>query len=157
MMLVEAVEEFLAQRRVAVVGVSRNPQEAANHIYRKLRERGGEVFPVNRSATELEGVPCYADLRSIPGGVDAAVLVTPAAESEALVRECAAAGVSRVWLHRSFGQGSASEAAVHAGRELGLTVIPAGCPMMFCRPVDPAHACFRWFLRLTGTLPKQVA
>lgn len=157
MTLVEAVQDFLAQKRIAVVGVSRTRGHVGNHIFLKLRTAGREVIPVNRLASEVEGVRCYPDLRSIPGGVDAVVVATPPEEAEAVVRQCAELGIRRVWLHRSFGQGSVSDAAVRAGRELNLTVIPAGCPMMFCDPVDPAHRCFRWLLKLTGGLPRQVA
>ncbi len=70
-----------------------------------------------------------------------------------VVRQCAEVGISRVWLHRSFGQGSVSDAAVEAGREYGIEVIAGGCPMMYCQPVDVAHKCMRWLLGVTGKLP----
>ncbi len=149
----EAVDDFLAQKRIAVAGVSRSRSEAANLIYRKLRGAGYEVFATNPKATEVEGDACYPDLRSIPGGVDGVVISTTPEIAEQIVRECAEIGTSRVWLHRSFGQGSVSEAAVHYGREHGLSVIPGGCPMMFCEP-DVGHKCMRWILSLTGGLPK---
>ena len=152
----EAVTDFLAQKRVAVAGVSRHRQSPANFVYRKLRDSGHEVFPVNPAATELEGVPCYPDLASIPGGVTAVVVMTPPAAAEGVVREGARLGIRRVWLHRSFGQGSVSAAAVAAAREAQLMLIPAGCPAMFCEPVDLGHKCFRWCLKLTGRLPAQV-
>ena len=152
--LKEAVEDFLAQKRIAVAGVSRGGDEAANAIYRKLRGAGYEVFATNPKAAEVEGEPCYPDLRSIPGGVDAVVISTPPEVAEEIVRECAEIGASRVWLHRSFGQGSVSEAAVEYGREHGLSVIPGGCPMMFCEP-DVAHKCMRWVLKVTGGLPSR--
>lgn len=156
MTLTEAAQDFLAQKRIAVVGVSRSSNMAANFIFKKLRSAGHEVFPVNRNAAQVEGTTAYPDLQSIPSGVDAVVVATPPSAAESVVRECGRLGISRVWLHRSFGQGSASDAAVRAASELQLTLIPAGCPMMFCAPVDPAHRCFRWLLKLTGTLPKQI-
>lgn len=64
--------------------------------------------------------------------------------------------IKHVWLHCSFGAGSASEAAVRLARDAGITLIPTGCPAMFCEPVDLAHKCFRWFLSLTGKLPAQI-
>lgn len=154
--LQETVTDFLAQKRIAVVGVSRSGEAAANAIYKKLRETGYQVFAVNPNATELEGDRCYPDVQSIPGGVEGAVIATHPQVTEQIVRECAEAGVSRVWLHRSFGEGSVSSKAVDFCRENNLTVIPGGCPMMFCEPVDFGHKCIRWVLNMTGGLPKQI-
>ena len=154
--LKQAVDDFLARKRIAVVGVSRSPNEAANLVYRTLRKAEYEVFAVNPNADEVEGDRCYHNLASIPGGVDAAVIATPPAVSESVVRECAERGVTHVWMHRSFGEGSVSPAAAKFGREKGITVIEGGCPMMFLPGTDIGHKCMRWVLNLTGRLPKQV-
>jgi predicted CoA-binding protein len=151
----EAVETFLAQKRIAVAGVSRSKNEAANVVYRKLRASGYEVFPVNPNAETVEGDICYPDLKSVPGGIDGVVIATHPAVTEKVVRECADLGVPRVWMHRSFGQGSVSEDAADYCREKGIEVIAAGCPMMFCQPVDFGHKCMRWILNVTGGLPKE--
>jgi uncharacterized protein len=154
--LSDAVSDFLAQKRIAIVGVSRTAQQSANFVFRKLRAAGYEVFPVNRAATEVEGVRCYPDLKSIPGGVTAVVVFTPPNEAESVVHKCVELGITHVWLHRAFGAGSASDAAVRVAREAGITLIPAGCPAMFCPPVDFGHRCFRWFMNVTGKLPARV-
>ena len=150
----EQADEFLAQKRIAVAGVSRRSGEAGNLIYRKLRDTGHEVFATNPRTEEVEGDTCYPDLESIPGGVDAVVIATPPAASEEVVRQCSALGISRVWMHRSFGQGSVSEPAVDYCREHGISVVPGACPMMFCQPVDFGHKCMRWCLGLMGKLPE---
>ncbi len=148
-----AVEDFLAQKRIAVAGVSRSKNEAANAVYRKLRGAGYEVFAVNPKAQEVEGDPCFPDLGSVPGGVDGVVIATHPAVSEQVARECAELGIRRVWMHRSFGQGSVSEEAIRVCRDNGISVIPGGCPLMFCAPVDIGHRCMRWVLGVTGRLP----
>jgi predicted CoA-binding protein len=149
------IQDFLAQKRIAVAGVSRNPQgAAANFIYHKLRETGHEVFPVNPNAARVEGEACYPNLKAVPQPVDAVVIATRPEVAEQLVRECAEIGVSRVWMHRSFGAGSVSDAATKFCQDHHIAVIPGGCPMMFCQPVDFGHKCMRWFLHLTGGLPK---
>jgi hypothetical protein len=151
------IADFLAQKRIAVAGVSRNPQgAAANLIYRKLRDTGHEVFPVNPNAAMVEGDPCYPNLKAIPQRVDAVVIATRPDVAEQLVNECAAIGVSRIWMHRSFGKGSVSAAATKLCRDHQMTVIPGGCPMMFCQPVDFGHKCMHWILKVTGGLPKQI-
>lgn len=154
--LAQAAEHFLAQRRIAVVGVSRDAKQPANFNYRKLRDSGRAVFAVNPATGDAEGGPCYPNLRAIPGGVDAALLFTPPAATGAVVRECVELGIRHVWVHRSFGAGSWSAEAESVAREHGLVLIPGGCPAMFCAPVDPAHRCFRWMLGVFGKLPREI-
>ena len=154
----EIVDDFLAQKRIAVAGVSRRRHNAANMIYRKLRKTGYQVFAINPKVETVEGDPCYPDLKSVPEKTDGMVIVTRPEVAEQLVRQCAEVGIPRVWMHRSLGfmGTSVSEQAVEFCRENSMTVIPGGCPMMFCKPVDFAHTCLHWMLKLTGGLPKQV-
>ncbi|MEZ4621518.1 MAG: CoA-binding protein [Caldilineaceae bacterium] len=154
----EQAAAFLAQKRIAVVGVSRE-QGTGNGIFTSLRGRGYEVFPVNPNATEVMGEPCYPTLQAIPGGVDAAVIVTRPEVTETVVRDCAEAGVSYVWMHFNalFGAGnnSVSEAAVEFCRDHDIDVIAGGCPLMFGEGADVGHKCMRWILGVTGGLPRR--
>lgn len=104
----------------------------------------------------MEGVYCYPDLRSIADGVDGVVVATHPDTTVEVARESVEIGVTRIWLHRSFGQGSLSDSAVNLARENNITIIPGGCPMMFVEPIDFGHKCIRWFTGLTGSLPKEV-
>ena len=148
--LQRTAKDFLALKRIAVAGVSRKGDVAANVIYKKLHKSGYEVFPVNPNADEVEGDKCYHNLSDIPGGVDGVVIATHPSVTLQLVKDCGEQGIRNIWMHRSFGQGSVDDDAVKLGKELGLTVIPGSCPMMFCEPVDIAHKCMRWFLRVSG-------
>lgn len=148
-----SVAEFLAGKRFAVAGVSRQPQQAANAIYRKLCNSGFEVFPVNPNAEEAEGVRCYPNLASIPGSIDGVVVATHPRNALDIVRQCGEQGVHQVWFHRSFGTGSVSGEAVRECKTRGIQCIVGGCPLMYCEPVDVAHRCIRWWLRLGGRVP----
>ena len=153
----EAAADFLAQKRIAVTGVSRHPEtHASNTVYLRLRERGYEVFAVNPNADEVEGDKAYHNLTSIPGGVDAVVIGTRPEFAEATMSECADLGIKRVWMHRSFGAGSVSENATRYGRHHGITVIDGGCPCMFAPTADCGHTMMRWFATLAGNVPKEV-
>ena len=112
---------------------------------------------MNPATAEAEGGPCYPNLRAIPGGIDAVLVFTPPAATPGVVRECTELGIRHVWIHRSLGQGSWSPEAEVIARNHGVVLIPGGCPMMFCAPVDPAHRCFRWMLGLFGKLPREIA
>jgi predicted CoA-binding protein len=153
----EAAAEFLSARRIAVTGVSRNPQgHGSNAVYQRLRARGYEVFAVNPEAETVEGDPCYHDLRSIPGGVEAVVIGTRPDRAEGTVRECVDLGIKQVWMHRSFGGGSVDAAATTYGREHGIRVIDGGCPLMFGPTADPGHKIMCSFFKLTGKVPRHV-
>lgn len=152
--LQEAIDDFLAQKRIAVAGVSRSKDQAANFVYRKLRDAGYQVFAVNPKTEETEGDRCWPDLASLPETPDGVVAATAPAVTVEVVRQCIEEGVPRVWMHRSFGQGSVSDEAVELCREHGIAVIPGACPMMYCAPVDVGHKCMRFLLRLSGGLPR---
>lgn len=144
-------EEFLAQKRIAVAGVSRNKNETANAIYRTLRDKGYEVYAVNPHADEVEDDPCFANMQAIPGGVDGAILVTKPEHSAEIVQDCVAAGVPRVWMHNNtFMPSSVSDEGTAVCRENGIQVIAGGCPLMF---FDPFHKCMKWVLGKMDRLP----
>ena len=153
----QAASDFLANKRIAVTGVSRSPQDhGSNAVYRRLRERGYEVFAVNPNADQVEGDKSYPDLKSIPGGVAAVVIGTAPQRAEATMRECVALGIKQVWMHRGPGAGSVSPAAAEYGRQQGITVIPGGCPLMFDPTSDGGHKLTRLLLTFTGAVPKEV-
>ena len=140
----EAASEFLANKRVAVTGVSRHPKtHGSNSVYKRLRERGYEVFAVNPNADEVEGDRTYENLRSIPGGVDAVVIATRPEFAEETVRECVDLGITHVWMHWGSGETSVSAAATEYGRRHGITVIDGGCPLMFGPTADLGHKVMR--------------
>ena len=149
----EPVADFLRASRFAVAGVSRDPRQAANAVYRKLRASGYEVFAVNPNAAEVDGAKCYPDIASIPVPIHGVVVATHPSVSAELVRQCAESGVRHVWLHRSFGAGSVSEEAVRLCKLRGIACLVGGCPLMYCAPVDFCHRCMRWWLRRQGRVP----
>jgi len=151
----EAASAFLANKRVAVTGVSRHPENhGSNAVYRRLRDRGYEVFAVNPNASEVEGDRSYPDLKSIPDGIQAVVIATRPEIAIDTMRECAELGIPHVWMHRGPGAGSVSAAATDYGRRHGITVIDGGCPLMFAPTADFGHKLIRFIY--SGNVPKQV-
>lgn len=151
------VDDFLAQKRIAVAGVSRDNSHhpVGNLIYRRLKSTGHDVFAVNPHMQTFEGDRCYPDLQSIPGGVDGVVIVTRPDVTERIVHDCHDAGVRRVWMHQSVGKrSSVSEEAVSYCRQHEISVIPGACPMMYGVGADFGHRCMRLILRVTGGLPR---
>jgi predicted CoA-binding protein len=152
-----AASEFLERERIAVTGVSRHADgHGANVVYNRLRDRGYQAYAVNPNADEVEGGPCYPDLASIPGGVDAVVIATRPEIAEDTMRDCVELGIRHVWMHRGPGAGSVSQTAADYGRRHGVTVIDGGCPCMFGPTADPGHKAMRVLLTLSGNVPREV-
>ena len=155
--IAEAAQDFLDQKRIAVTGVSRNPEgHGSNAVYQRLRERGYQVFAVNPNADKVEGDPSYPSLAAIPDGVDAVVIGTSPQHADASMREAVDLGIRRVWMHRSFGGGSVSATATAYGREHGVTVIDGGCPLMFGAASDGGHRFMCRMMKITGKVPRKV-
>jgi len=114
------------------------------------------VFAINPNADEVEGDRCYHDLKSVPGGVEAVVIGTRPEIAEAAMRESADLGIEYVWMHRSFGASSVSQAATEYGRRHGITVIDGGCPLMFDPAADGGHKAMRFVFTCLGKVPKRV-
>jgi predicted CoA-binding protein len=152
-----AAETFLANERIAVTGVSRTPgSHGGNAVYKRLRDKGYQVFAVNPNADEVEGDHCYHDLRDIAGGIEAVVIATRPEVAEATMTECAELGLQHVWMHRAFGAGSVCDQATVYGRRHGMTVIDGGCPLMFEPTADRGHKLLRLVLTATGKVPRTV-
>jgi predicted CoA-binding protein len=150
------VNDFLAQKRIAVAGVSRHHSHhpVGNLIYRRLKNTGHDVFAVNPNMQTFESDRCYPDLKSIPGGVDGVVIITRPETTKKIVRDCGDAGVRRVWMHQSSAKGSSvSPEAVQYCKQHDISVIAGACPMMYGPNVDFGHKCTRFILGLTGGLP----
>lgn len=148
----EKVQDFLAQKRIAVCGLSRTKDSGAGAIYLKLRNQGYQVFPVHPTAEALHGDTCYPSLSAIPGGVDAVFIMNSPDVSEQIVSEALRLGIRRVWMHNNgLMASSVSTSAAAQCRAAGINVIDIGCPMMFVEP-DIFHNCMRWVLKARGRL-----
>jgi uncharacterized protein len=154
----QAAEDFLSLKKIAVAGVSRTKENAANLIYRKLRTEGYKVFAVNPNTTSVEGDVCYSNLKTIPEKPEGVVIVTKPEVTNQIVKDCAELGIKNVWMHKGIDSktASVSDEAVKFCREHSITVIPGGCPMMYVSNADIGHKFMRWMKSLSGSLPKEV-
>ncbi len=153
----ELVGEFLSQKNIAVAGIKRDNKGVGNIIYKKLKESGYNVYPLHPDLDTYEGEKCYPDVKSIADTVDGVFIATAPSVTERIISDCIAAGINRVWIHNMFGTKGANkpntsltDKAVQLCRENNINVIPGGCPMMFCQPVDFGHKCIKGITRLIG-------
>ena len=149
----EVIEDFLAQKRIAMIGISRDPRHFSVMLFKELRKRGYDIVPVNPKVSELMGQRCFARVQEIQPPVDAALLMTNPDATEAVVSDCAAAGIRRVWMYRAGGKGAVSERAVTFCHEHGIKVVPGECPYMFL-PSAGIHWFHGFIRKITGRFPK---
>jgi len=149
-----AIDAFMGCRRIALVGVSQRKDHFSRSLMKELRSHGVDVVPVNPSITELDGEPVYPNVGAIEPPVDGAYLATPRGASEAVLRECHAAGVTKAWLHKGgTGEGATSDAAVEFGRAQNMDVVAGQCILMFLEPVGWTHRIHRELKKAAGRLP----
>ena len=149
----EDIEDFLAQKRLAMVGVSRNPKDFSRGLFRDLRRRGSDMVPVNPRVSEVEGQKSYTSLQEIAPPVGGALLMTAPAVTDSVVRDCFAAGIMRVWMHRGGGTGAVNQEAVDFCRQKGMRVVAGHCPYMFLPGTPLFHRVHGFFMKLAGSYP----
>jgi len=148
------IDDFLALKRIAVVGVSRNPRETSNTLWQELRQRRYDAVPVNPSTTEIDGRPCYASVRDIDPPVEGALIMTTSAVAERVLEECAAAGIRQVWLYGGLGGGATSDATIAAASRHGLDAVAGHCPFMFLPDTAAFHRIHGVGKKITRSYPK---
>ena len=146
----QAIDDFLAQKKFAILGVSRNPRKFGNAILTGMRIKGYEIIPVHPAADMLEKEKCYISISDIPFPVDGVILSIQPEETEKTIDEIKAAGIKRVWMQ----QGSSSKPAIEKCIKYGITVISGECILMFAQPMEFFHRAHRWVWGAIGMLPK---
>ena len=150
----ETIEDFLCQKRIAMVGVSRHPKDFSADLFQELRRRGYDMVPVNPKVSEVMGLPCYPRVQEIQPPVDGALLMTTPEITDEVVSDCAAAGIRRVWMYRAGGKGAVSLKAVAFCQDHGIQVGPGQCPFMFLPGAGGVHKFHGFVRKITGRYPK---
>ena len=151
------VQDFLAQKTIAVVGVSDKRDTGCNLSYKKFKENGYRVYAVNPRINSYEDDVCYPDLKSIPEKVDAVFVLASPKITEQIVRQCVELGIKHVWMHCMMGtkpglaaaMTSVSPAAVEMCKANEIAVIPGACPNQFLQP-DFGHKFMRGMWQMFG-------
>jgi len=142
----QKIQDFVAAKRLAVVGVSRSEQKFGTAIYTELKERGYEVFGVNPQLDQIKDDKCYASLNELAGKVDGVVICVPPVKAAQVLRDAAAAGIQNIWLQ----QGAQSVETTKVTKELGLSPIEGKCILMYAGEVKSVHAFHKFFAKLFG-------
>ncbi len=147
------ISDFLAQKRIAMVGVSRNPSDFTRTLFAEFKKRGYDIIPVNPNLSDLDGQRCFARVQDIQPRVDGVLVVTSSKYTDQIVHDCAEAGVTRVWLHRGEGIGAVTDEAVKFCKEHGISVVDGQCPFMFLPQTPFFHKIHGFVKKLSGSYP----
>jgi predicted CoA-binding protein len=150
----QRIDDFLHHKRIAMVGVSRNWNDFSRLLFREFQRRGFDMVPVHPEAEEIEGRPCYRRVQDVVPPVDGALLMTQPGVTDTVVKDCAKAGIRRVWMYRATGAGSLSRRAVQFCEEKGIDVVPGHCPFMFFESPGSIHRAHGFLLKIAGRFPK---
>ena len=144
--------KFLEPKKMAIAGASRNPKKFGGAVFKELKAKGFDLYPVNPNADEIQGVTCYKSVADLPDDVTHIYIVTPKAETQKIVDAAIKKGVKMIWIQ----QKSETPEAVKTGEDAGIPVISKKCMLMFADPVGGPHAFHRLFTKLFGGYPKLV-
>jgi predicted CoA-binding protein len=144
------IQGFVAEKTLAVAGLSRDEKSFSAATAKELKTKGYTLYPVNPNATTIGGEKCYPSLAALPGKVGGVLVFTPPSQTEKVVREAVAAGIRRIWIQ----QGAQSEAALRFCADNKLPAVSKQCILMFVEPVSSIHALHRWVKKLFGGMPR---
>ena len=146
----QLVQEFLGKKRIAIWGVEDAKRDPGQFVARKFRSQGVQVIAVNPRFSDDPSQQRASSLTKIEPPVEAVLVYVDRPQTMEAVDDCIAAKIPLVWLHDALSPGAAIPAAIDKLRSAGCAVIPGLCPMFYLRPVDPAHFCLKWVLRMAG-------
>ena len=146
------IQKFLEPKKLAVAGASRNPKKFGGAIFKELKEKGFDLYPVNPNADEIQGVQCYKSIAELPDDVTHLYIVTQKVETQQIVDAAIEKGIKMIWMQ----QKSETPEAVKTAEDAGIIVISQRCLFMFVDPVGGPHAFHRFFTKLFGGYPKLV-
>jgi len=151
----EVIEDFIAQKRIAMAGISRDPANFSVKLFEELSRRGYDVVPVNPNTAEVQGRRCFARVQDIRPPVEGVLLMTSPEATEAVVNDCAEADIRRIWMYRATGKGSVDAKAVAFCKEQGIRVVPGECPFMFLPDAAGFHRFHGFIRKITGRYPRR--
>jgi uncharacterized protein len=152
MVTLNEIQKFLEPRKMAIAGVSRNPKKFGGAVFRELKEKGFDLYPINPNAEEIQGIKCYKSVDEIPAGVEHLFIVTSKSETETISRAAVKKGIKMIWIQ----QHSETTEAVNVIQEAGIPLIYKKCMMMFADPVKSVHGFHRFLVKAFGSYPKLV-
>jgi predicted CoA-binding protein len=143
------INEFLEPKSFAFIGLSRDPKKFSRSVFKELRAKGYDIYPVNPNMDDVEGVKCYHDVSELPQNVRHGLFMTPKTYTAGAVENAVNQGFTHIWLQ----QGSESKEAIEVANENGAKLVAGACIMMHTNP-GGVHGFHTFLSKLFGAFPK---
>jgi predicted CoA-binding protein len=149
MVKLKQIEEFLASEPIAMVGVSRNPRKFGFMAFKELKDKGMNIIPVNRYASEIHQSKVYPDIKSLPPETKGLIIMTRKNETAGVIKEAKSRGFKQIWIQ----QGCESYESLHELHGTEINLITKQCILMYYKPhsIHKFHAALKKFF---GRYPK---
>ncbi len=145
-----SIDMFLATSKIAIAGVSRDPKKFGYLIFKQLKEKGYEVYPINPGADKIDGVTCFRSVSALPLNVHTLIVVTPKKSTRDIVAEALAKGIDNIWIQ----QMSDTPEAIELAKTQPVNLIVKECILMHLEPVTGIHKFHRSLKKLFGFFPR---
>lgn len=146
----DVIQQFLAPKKLAVAGASRNPKKFGGTIIKELKERGFDLYPINPNAEEIQELKCYKSVTELPDDVKNLLVVTPKASTPDIAKLAVKKKMKMVWIQ----QMSDTPEAVQIIKDAQISLIHKKCILMFAEPVKGPHSFHRFLVKVFGRYPK---
>ena len=145
-----SIDAFLSSRKLAIAGVSRDMKKFGYQVFKQLKEKGFEVYPINPNADNIDGTPCFRSVSTLPLNVHSLVILTPKKLTRDIVAEAIAKGIDNIWIQ----QMSDTREAVELTKSHPVNLVTRECILMHTDPVQGIHKFHRNIKRFFGLYPR---
>jgi len=140
----QTIQEFIASKRIAVIGVSQTATKFGNSVFRELKSKGYDVVPIHPFMERFENEVCFKSLQDVKPKVEAVLINVKKESVHAILDDANKANINKIWLQ----QGAESIESLEHAKSLGMDVVSGKCIMMYAEPVNSVHSFHRWIMRL---------
>lgn len=145
-----SIKEFLAQKNLAIAGISKTKNKFGNTIFKELKKKNYHLYPIHPEMKEYEGIDCFPEVNSLPEEVSGIIICTKPDKAEKLANEAIEKGIKHIWLQ----QGAQNKATLKMAEQNNINLITKECVLMFAEPSAFIHRFHRGINKFFGKLPK---
>ncbi len=150
MVTISQINDFLEPKKMAFIGLSRDPKKFSRLVYKDLSEKNFDIYPVNPNTEKIEEINCYKNINDLPQNIDRAYIVTPKNQTKNVVAKLYEKGIKNIWIQQS----AETQKAIDFANKNNMNCIHGKCIFMFVEPVKSVHAFHRFLLKLFNKYPK---
>lgn len=146
------INEFFAQERFALVGVSRSERDFSRLLFKEFTQRGYDVVPVNPHVDEIESRKCYPSILDVNPRVNSVLLMTSEIMTKHVLEECSESGVTLAWVYGISGR-NVDPRTIQYCEDHGIRIVAGYCPFMFLPNAAMFHRLHGWVWNVIGYYP----